>query len=93
MKPIINKYCLMKHLYTPNSNKPLISSTMGKIQDYVAKNISSADSLYVRQMETQITDIEFEPDESIIGFLLNYSRSLEVMSLLTNAQVCMLTKN
>lgn len=85
----------MKHLYKLNN----IAGLIEKSQGFFNLNLNDFDSDTEKDLRllTTLASIdtndESEPDNDLIDFLLNYSKSLEVHKLQGLSHPCVLTRN
>ena len=85
----------MKHLYNLNNNSGLI----GKAHGFFSLNLTEFDSDTEKDIKliTTLASIETNedsgPDNDLVDFLLNFSKSIEVHQLGNLNHPCVLTRN
>jgi len=86
----------MKHLYNLNSNISLLKRTHQNFisnTDVQKEEAKDKDFLLLSILNLLDNDSEEEPDNNLIEYLFNYSRSLDVQRLKGNKTVCLFNKN
>ena len=86
----------MKHLYNLNSNISLLKRTP-KIfitnPDVQKENEKDKDFLLLSILNMLDNETDLEPDNNLIEYLFNYSKSLDVQRLKGNKNLCLFNKN
>ena len=83
----------MNKFYTPNPLNNLLSKSPKILfpEDEVLKN--DKDFLLLMSLNLISDEDDAEPNDALIDFLFNYSKSIDVVHLKTNKNTCVFNKN
>jgi len=92
VKQIIYKTFFMKQLYNTYFNKNFLLKHLEGFKHNLAPSFD-ANAYSSTDIEAGNNDETYAPDEHVIDFLFNYSKSLEVLSFKVADDICAITKN